>query len=55
MVFMMNLKVILLKEVRQTRDQYDSIHINSRKCKLIYSDRKQISYYLGVQGECKEA
>lgn len=42
----------MLSERRKTEKEYilyDS-NYNSRKCELIYSDRKQISGYLGMGG-----
>lgn len=41
----MNLKIIRVSERNKTKKYipYDSIYQNSKHCKLIYSDRKQIS------------
>ena len=43
----------MLDERNYTKKEYilyDSTFINSRKCKLIYSDRKEISGGLGTMG-----
>lgn len=51
----MHLKIIVLSERRQTHSHtnkkcrlYDSITQNPNKCKLIYSDRKQIRSCMGM-------
>lgn len=48
----LNLKIIMLDERSQIKNEYivyDSIYQKSRKCKFIYSDRKQISSCLRLR------
>ena len=55
----MNLKIIYKKcrkpDKKKKDTVYDSTYLNCRKCKLIYSDRKQTNIHLGVvRGRQKE-
>lgn len=43
-----NIKIIIMSEINQIKKEYDFIYIKSRKCQLIYSDRK-ISGYWGLK------
>lgn len=46
-----NLKIIMLRQATQKQyTLYDYIYRSSRKGKLTYSDRKQISHCLGIRG-----
>lgn len=54
----MKCKIIMLQQRRKRKKRIFPVTIpiigNSRKCKLIYSNREQISSYLGKEGEKEE-